>query len=281
MLNAAREVKARKQIITTIWCSASSVAYLKRLRQPIILYGDDFAQQILSFLPYNEVYDLNMYEDTPIGMWAASKFAALKQMNLQDIHIDSDVFLKTQKLIERIQYGIKNSDLIIQSIEGFERTTNHCYQTCFQAAQLFDMDFINGANGEIDAAYNCGLVGFNNCELKQKYLENYYHCKQQITDDKQAQQWIYDNNCWFDLLAEQKNLYDIAHENYKVFNLLGSYKQAYINAKHLGYQHVLGNEKWKKLYDIKLQLKMLSPSIYRQTEKAVETALTKLKNYNV
>lgn len=275
MMQNRRDVRTKKQIITTLWCSASSVAYLKKLNQHIILFADKFAKDMLSYLPYEKIYPLNIPNNTPTYLWAQGKFFALKDMQLGDIHIDSDVFIKTQKLTDIIKYGVEHSDLIIQSIEDEDHTRNDFYQNCFDFAKICDINFLYGADNKHKPAYNCGLVGFNSDELKYKYLSNYMNILEQLTDNKQAEKLANKTKCWPDLLFEQKNLFDIA-KDYKIFNLLGTGKEAYKNALRYGYQHILGDGKWNQLYDIKLQLKNLNEDIYYQTQETIDYILDTL-----
>lgn len=265
MLRDARNVKAIRQLTTTLWCYASSVAYLKRLHQPIILFADEYAAEWLSYLPYDEIVPLILPDDAPTCLWAAGKFFALRDMELQDVHIDGDVFIKTRKLHERISYGAAHSDLIIQSVEDCQNTGNKYYASCYDAVDKYGIDFINGANNDHSPAYNCGLVGFNNNELKDLYWQNYMHCHEQIASNPVAVSELDAANCWLDLLFEQKNLFDIA-KDYRVFNVLGTGRQAYISAIRYGYQHILGSSKWHCLDSIKRQLKDVDPKLYTNTQ---------------
>ena len=275
MFNNAREVKSDKQIITTLWCHASSVAYAKKLGLPILLHADDFARKLLDYLPYDEIIPLNVPEYAPTCLWAAGKFFALQNMELQDVHIDGDVFIKTHLLAMRIEHGISHSDLIIQSIEDEDHTLNGYYTNCAKLADKYNIEFLNGANNNHTPAYNCGLVGFNNQVLKDEYLQNYLHCHQQIANNQEAIEECLKQKIWPDLLFEQKNLYDIAI-GYDVFNVLGTGKEAYRSALMYGYQHILGNTKWSMLNDIKKQLYAVDPKIFKETYYQVEAILKEI-----
>ena len=275
MLRNSRDVRMHKQVITSLWCHASSVAYLKRMGQPIILFADEYANELLSWLPYDEIIPLQVPDYAPICLWAAGKIFAYQKMQLQDVHIDGDVFIKTPKLHERIAYGVTHADLIVQSIEDEDHTANNYYKNCSFIADHFKVEFLHGAISRHTAAYNCGLVGFNNEELKRKYIENYLHCHDQISNSPEAIEAIQMLKCTQDLLFEQKNLFDIA-KGYNVFNLLGSGKEAYRTALQYGYQHILGDYKWKCLPDIKKQLQNVNPDIFQQTIEHINIALDKL-----
>lgn len=275
MFNNAREVKSHKQIITTLWCHASSVAYAKGLGLPIVLHADNFARKLLDYLPYDEIIPLHVPDYAPTCLWAAGKFFALQNMELQDVHIDGDVFIKTHLLAMRIDYGVSHSDLIIQSVEDKQHTLNDYYTNCAYLADKYKIDFINGANNSHGPAYNCGLVGFNNQTLKNLYLANYLHCHKQMAENEEAIDECLKLKTWPDLLFEQKNLYDIAL-GYDVFNVLGTGKEAYKTALQYGYQHILGSTKWSMLDDIKRQLYTINPIIFRQTNEHLDEILASL-----
>ena len=124
------------------------------------------------------------------------------------------------------------------------------------------------------SAYNCGLVGFNNADFKKLYLESYFDSIKQIYSNPDAMKMIRkDKKTWMDLLCEQQHLYNLAERtNAKVCNLLGEGKESYKKAIDVGYQHLLGTDKWNMLDQIKLQLFHINPGIYTDTCK-------KLANY--
>lgn len=274
MLKNTRGENTKKQIETTVWCSASSVAYAKKNNEEIHLYADGLGRDLLSFLPYDEIKSLDIPDDVPTEFWAVGKFYALEKMNIGDIHIDNDVFLKTPELIAEIKQGLKENDLIVQSIEDSWEVLNSYYKLCRDVIKQNNIEFINGLNADYSPAYNCGLVAFNNEELKRIYLESYFYSIKEIGSSSTAMNMIRNNNSvWMDLLCEQQHLYNLAEINdFKVYNLLGTGDEIYERAVNLGYQHLLGSEKWESLEEIKLQLFNLNKDIYKLTIK-------KLANY--
>lgn len=271
MLKKARSINMNKQLEATIWCTASSVAFAKLNNEKIHLYADELACQILDFLPYDEVKPLNIPDDFPYQFWAAGKFFALQQMQLGDIHIDTDVFIKNKKLMDTINDGLKNNDLIIQSIENTWTEHNEFYQRCHQVIQDNNIPLPQNMQTNIIKAYNCGIVGFNNEEFKQLYIDCYFQSVQNITQNKNAMTMIQNNNLiWMDLMCEQQFLYQIAqNKNYSVYNLLGEGYDVYANALDLGYQHLLGKDKWTLIEQTKQQLSTYCPSIFIKTQNKI------------
>ena len=107
-LNERWGFDAKTAIITNIWYYSLSVAYLKKLGQKIVLHTDNFGQECLNHIPYDEIY-LTIENEVPKDicpiMWACSKFYALKNEPLESIHIDGDVFIKSQKCLDMINAG--------------------------------------------------------------------------------------------------------------------------------------------------------------------------------
>lgn len=258
MLNNERQA-SQKQIETTLFCFASSVVYAKRLGEKIHLYADDYGRELLDFLPYDKIDSLDIPADFPYYFWAAGKFFALKKMQLGDIHIDGDVFLKTPELMEVINNRMLISDLIVQSIENSYE--NEYYINCVNVIK--DNGIVLPDNlPYIAPAYNCGLVGFNNVELKERYLQHYIASVYKIKQNPSAMAQIRrSKDTWMDLILEQQHLFSLS-KGYKVCNLLGSGEDAYTNARTLGYQHLLGTDKWEEIDLIKKQLYLRDREIY-------------------
>lgn len=266
MLNNERGVASKTQLESVIWCHASSVAYAKRLGEPIHLYTDDFGLQLLDLLPYDNIVKLDVPDNIPTDFWAAGKFFAYKKMKLGDIHIDGDVFIKTPILLDRIKQGMASHDLIVQSIENSWVYENEFYINCLRVITANNIHF-DGITDYYTPAYNCGLIGFSSDELKHKYIAHYLESIKRIYTNADAMAMIRSNNeTWMDLVCEQQHLHTLA-KGYKVYNLLGSGDECHYNAKQLGYQHLLGPDKWKFIDKIQQQLYYVDRDIYNSVIK--------------
>ena len=262
ILNNERSIDANRQIESVIWCYASSVAYAKRLGEPIYLYTDEFGRELLGFLPYDRVELLDVPEIIPTDFWAAGKFYAYQKMDIGDVHIDGDVFIKKQKLLDTIKFGLRNNDLIIQSVENNQAYKNQYYLRCIELLKSNNIVF-RDITSYYTPAYNCGLIGFNNAELKDKYINHYLQSIERICCNSNAMQQIRNQkDTWMDLILEQQHLYSLA-QDYNVYNLLGEGDNVNYNACKLGYQHLLGSDKWERLEDIQAQLECLDPKMFQ------------------
>lgn len=273
MLNNERGQMSEKQIESVLWCNASSVAFAKRLGEQINLYADDYGRELLDFLPYDNVYTLEVSSDIPTDFWAAGKFSAYQKMQLGDVHIDGDVFLKTPALLNLIKKGLAENDLIVQCVENSWTYDNEFYKNCIHVITANNIQFA-GIADYFTPAYNCGLIGFNNNKLKSKYVAHYYDSIQRIYNNADAMVMIRQNKTtWMDLLCEQQHLYSVA-QGYKVCNLLGNtYDECNNNAKQLGYQHLLGPDKWLCIEQIKRQLYNIDKNIFSDVIKKLITLL--------
>lgn len=266
MISRERGVSLKKQLETMLWCYASSVAFAHRYNVPIVLYTDKMGRQLLSHLPYTQVYDLDIPEDTPTELWAAGKFYALKKMQLGDIHIDGDVFLKTSEVHKLVHDGMQNNDLIVQSTEDSWEVLSEWYKDSRDVVNQCDIRLLYECTANYSHAWNCGVVGINNQRLKDMYLESYFCSLKQVKERPEVLKAIHSKtHCIMDLLFEQQHLYELSKE-YKVYNLLGSGKEAYSRSAEIGYQHILGSSKWECLRSIRKQLKRVDPELYEMTK---------------
>lgn len=272
MLAAERGAKTERQITTTIWCAASSVAYARKLNTPIHLYADDFGKQMLAFLPYSKIYTLRVPEWVPTTFWAAGKFFAYREMPLGDVHIDTDVFIKTARCLQEIQQGVAHNDLVVQCTENKENCIPHYYTIINRIFDDYHIRFDNIPANKWKLAYNCGLVGFNNYTLKTDYINNYFNSLHKIRTNPQLLQELKDNGCTPDLVLEQQHLYHIAR-GYKICSLLGTGEAAWDKSHRIGYQHILGNGKYNCLDLIREQLHTVAPDICQTTDKHIRKLL--------
>ena len=85
----------------TLLCYAISFHYAKQMGAEVVLHTDSLGAEMLSFLPYDEVYiDLDDIPDNITRFWAYGKLYATKQEPLGSVHIDGDVFLRDPQLAD-------------------------------------------------------------------------------------------------------------------------------------------------------------------------------------
>lgn len=264
MIYERRGTRFINGILTTTLCNATSVAWIKHNGGKIDLYTDGFGKDLLGYLPYDNIYELTVPDNIPVCNWACGKFLALEKMPLGDIHIDGDVFLKTENLLNIISDN--SYDLVVQSIEDDKTTLKKYYTLC---RNIFKQGKLNPLSCSLEEmpSYNCGTVGFFNEELKRKYLIEYFSMLKNIIKAKDIQKALLENTMAIpDLIMEQQFLYEISAP-YKVNNILGDSNTAYKNAISLNYQHLLGEFKEKQMDKIIQELRYVDEDIYVKTRK--------------
>ena len=251
----------KNQLESNLWIMALSCVYAKKNNIPLIMHTDDFGKELLSYLPYTEIrLTLNQIpENTPAGQWAISKMYAQRASNLGDIHIDNDVFIKKRSLYEMM--ANKPYDAIVQSLE---KTDGPLY---VEAKKIIEpltnqkvMDF------QTPYAFNCGIIGFKNQQLKDRYLNDYFKFYQELNSNPELNNWLLtEKELTAELLIEQAHLFEIT-DNKHVLCLLMKKE----SAKELGYQHLIGKSKYFVINQVKQLLFKLDSDIYYKTQEIIE-----------
>lgn len=261
-----RNIKFKTSLLTTILCNATSVAWVNHLGAKINLYADGLGRDMLDFLPYDNIYELHVPLHIPTCTWACGKFLVLEKMPLGDVHIDGDVFLKSDKLIEMCTDS--SYDMVVQSIEN-DQTTLKKYYSAIRELLVKHNIKTNSCSLAESPSYNCGTIGFFNEKLKKQYLIEYFTTLNNIINNKLLLVELNKNlNAIPDLILEQQFLYELA-KPYNVNNLLGDSESMYENAIKLNYQHILGGFKENQLDAIMQELKYVDEKIYKDTMKHI------------
>lgn len=253
----------KHHLLDILWFYGLSLAYLKRLGVDVNLHTDSKGEQLLKNLPYSNIYLTlnNIPEDFPSICWAGGKFFAAQAEELGNIHIDGDVFIKKEECLNRFY---TDKDVLVQSTEdSFGRNP--------------EMDHITNIfkNIGIDVrcprscGLNCGVIGFNNQELKEKYIKGYFDNVQKLKTYLTSEAPI--NFCTPDLVLEQRYLFELTKDNYSYQCVCEGFNYDDINnnAKKLGYLHLLTNRKYNHTEQIKEWLKKLNPDIYNQIQENI------------
>ena len=127
--------KSSRQIITHLYCYALSASWIKKLGYKINLYADSIAIQLLKDLPYDNVVELNIPETADTRFWAQSKFYSLSEMQLGEVLIDGDIFIKSQDIIDKIDL---DNDVNVQSLETGHMIETDAYNRCREYMNKID-----------------------------------------------------------------------------------------------------------------------------------------------
>lgn len=232
----------------------TSLAFIKKSGLPIVLHTDSFGKEVFKKFPYDEIYTTldNIPEDINPKFFAYGKFLAMKKENLGSVHIDGDVLIENEELAKKI-LNFK-SDLITQSIEE-GRTIKRFYRRWdFDGCK----DIVNKylPFEDFDFAYNCGTVGINNQELKDRYINDYLNLVNELKDYNFESKFAIP-----DLVCEQMLLY---HLNNSSEIILG--QEIVKDMRRLGYTHIMGPNKMNDdiLSLIKSKLLSINIDIYNK-----------------
>ena len=224
---------------------AYSVECVHRLGETIELYADEYGAELLSFISYDKVHIINGLDNENTHFAAQIKFHALKNCELGDVLIDGDLFLRKQEANNIIKLYInKGYDLVYSFFEPPEYTLNAQERVNLHTNGIkkikennivFEEPFYWPFRYEDYAWINCSLMSFNNQELKDKYIEQYFKHKELLNDVD----W---ENIWPDIIIEQRFL-TLLCEKYNIKPILEDFylsPKAESNALLLGFTHLGG-----------------------------------------
>lgn len=265
---------ALERIAGNIYYYSLSLAYLKKLNQEVVLYTDTLGASLLGHLPYDEIYVTldDMPDQLSPRFWAAGKMYAMEQEPLGSIHIDGDVFIKSQQIIDLVENS--DWDIITQNYEDMK--WNGGYRGEFPYWQK-EKEFCKqyGLTFDVTEGFNTGFVGFKNQELKDKFINGYKaitlnHSKLNYNE------LLHNDYRTPDLVAEQAFIKQVS-KGYKVKQLLEPTedKTLRIVCNEIGYQHVPTVGKYHCLNKCIETLRQLSPEIYEKTYKLCRNILNK------
>jgi hypothetical protein len=253
------------QTIPNTWLAATSVACAKKIGAKIVLHTDCEGQDLLGWLPYDEIHLTLENSSFDPTFWASGKIKAQEVEPLGSIHIDWDVFIKRPSTIDVKRFA--QCDLIVQSVE---ENVFLYVENLKIVGHLLEEKLCKNLDMDRSSAYNCGLIGFNNAMLKKRYIEGYYDMYHSIISNPSYPSYhkmiVESERLCLDLVLEQYWLRSIAiFENATAYVLLPEAMEQQ-EAEHIHYTHVIGESK----YDLEIQSRIkemlaeLDESLYNQ-----------------
>lgn len=228
--------------------------YAKNSGAKLTMYTDDYGMQLFDHLPYDDIVLKIKGIDVDSLAFAYPKFAVTKDLPLGVVHIDNDVFIKSEKCLNALKFD--GYDCIVQSKDKMGHSIMHKETIDFYLDELTQCGFRCVANSKYE--YNTGVIGFNNQELKDKYFDTYFKLIELSKDKIQLKAP--------DIIFEQNVLYNMA----KDMNVKCLITEK-VQADDINYQHVLSVIKWRHIDKIKALLKYYAPDIYDKTSAKVDT----------
>ena len=221
---------------TLLYCAISST-FAKKYGCHTVMHCDSNVYDYLKKLPYDEVHcDLDnlgsaIKHTKPTNMWAASKQYCFEQHGTGWVHIDNDVILGSEELVNIL--GNYKEDCIFQQVEIAQYTEKKMLKDQITTFDLMAYDY----------AACVGILGFNNKELLDDYVGHYKYWMENLrleTDSKYIAS---------DLILEQLYLYSRL-DKYTGLPLIGDASTMELaeiceRATKLKYEHVIGQLKYQ------------------------------------
>jgi hypothetical protein len=216
---------------------------------------------MLGHLPYADVkltLDGAM-DDIHPRFWAAGKFLALQAEEAPCVHIDGDVFIKSEQALNAIKEKLSANDILCQGMDA----------ACMYSLEipLFsrETEFCESHHCVPDGrdAFNTGTLGFSNDKAKNVVVDNYLSIARYFSR-KYGDVLDEFKNLTPDLIAEQKMMEGISREcGFKADILLHDLNEA----SKIGYQHVYTVDKHNDVDMCMETLKKVDSELYVVTEK--------------
>lgn len=233
-----------------------SCIYAKKSGFEVALHCDANTESVLRNALYDEIIiDIPHIDKSFEQFFAAPKFIAMENEPLGSIHIDGDVFLKSPKLVDLMNFD--KYDCIVQSLEI---PNGHWGYGWVTAQTMFEhCEYPKWAQRDCKQMYNCGIVGLNDKDLKDEYFKTYWKMLNSFN--------VNGIKCIKgipDLVVEQQFLKDLTSFNDNRVKVLLDVKNLKLSATEIGYQHVIGNNKEANLDIVKLLIQHHDKEIYNK-----------------
>jgi len=233
---------------SSINCLYLSVLYAKKWGFEVEIVTDIDGQHYFRELPVDLITtDLTFldYNET----WTKGKMLAIAKQRKPFVHVDWDVMLRKKEVVDMIKNC--TSDVLIQSIDTMQFDHDvRGYEINFHEIQFLKwrLDFEPAQAEDMIRSYdeicNSAVVGFNDLELRDKYVSEYLKCLK-ISNDTD----------WMDLsrIIDQYSLYCTVKANQaSITQLLPDKKNIQETANKIGYAHFSFLSKYTKTVQTKI-----------------------------
>jgi hypothetical protein len=267
-------------LIKNFYLYLFSTLLIKKLGYDIELYCDKETAEIFSLIPYDKINIIDFNNDGISGdFWIWGKLKTQMLMNEPYIHIDGDVFLFRDIIKDQLDNNYKS---VVQMIEN-DKTIGKSFKTVYSyQGEIFKKKNIGNIkwNKYNLQAYNCGVIGFSDMNLKNKYIDKAYNILKDIQNNEDIK-----INCRYDgilMIIEQSLLYYILTENnikpLEILpkNIIENKKNWLSLANEIGYCHMWSYRKYDD--DIQNQIKFKINKFFPKYKNILTKINIKYKN---
>lgn len=245
----------------TLYMTALSVLYAHVWYNEVELFVDKTAYPYLNMLPC-KVTLLELPQDK--DLWMKSKIQAIAAQDKPFVHLDTDVFLTN-----KIDFNFKHCIL-----ERKEASYDRHYK---QQVRFFNEYTKHLAHWHCNLGYafNCGVLGFANLDLRNHFIDAYYQLEHVYKDNREEFKPLKQLGYEPCIVLEQYNLACLLHTHHISPDLMlpfSAVKSQIKHAKKIGYNHLFGVTKYQKnvVLEIEHQLYKIFPFWYAQVKLAME-----------
>jgi len=175
-----------------------------------MICNESALDSFIKYIPYDEIILLeNKYD---FVYWSAYKTEAIRQIDDDFIHVDTDVFIFDDIFRPFID---GNYDIILQNLSNNNGTAIDYVK---HNINFLKNSGIIGGNGYDGGFASCGVLG-----LKNKVKENYYDAVDKTYDAMKNGTIKNVDEVWHAMILEELTLYFVLHNyGYSVYNILKS-----------------------------------------------------------
>jgi len=249
-----------------------SVLLIKKLGYKIELYCDKDAYDIYSLIPYDNIHLVDFDNDgVDSKFWIYGKIKTHTLINEPYIHIDGDVFMFRDIIGNKLDNGEYSA--VVQSVEDsftIGDSFNNMYSASLNPYVKYTRHGIDWDKYDL-TAYNCGVIGFNDMNLKNMYADKVKNILCDISKDIDFNE----NRKKYDgmfLIAEQSLLYYILQENnikpleiLKYEDMINDVNWSMNLGAKMGYTHMWSYSKYRDdvIQQIKIKINNFFPEYYK------------------
>lgn len=252
-----------------------SALLVKSYGYEIDLYCDEKSYELYKNIPYNNIHVVDYSSDNiKSDFWVWCKIKTQSMINEPYIHIDGDVFLFNDILKGKLDDD--NYSVVVQSLEDNntigEETHTSLYGYGYKLIKGLKTTKKHRLKRYNLNAYNCGVVGFNDLELRDKYVE--LATEVLIDMSENIDEYEKDKYNGLFLIAEQSTLYHtLTNNNVTPFEIIPRHiMNQYVNnwdfyCVKIGYCHMWGYSKYRN--DVKLKIKNKIKKLFPENSKLI------------
>lgn len=217
-----------------------SFLYAKQLGFEIVLHTDNLGYELLKSINYDRVeLSLNNLDQRNYKFWALGKIKSIEIEGQNSIHIDGDVFLKSENIKQIFN---DHFSVLTQMIEP---------QKSFTDNYLPQLNFINTVSdilkSDVQYSYNCGVVCFKDWTLFEAYNDFINDIIKIYNRDMSIEKFYRDSLNFYErmLIVEQYSLPVIVKKMNKVAKfIINNHKDINSDCDKYGFAHAFGKIKY-------------------------------------